>query len=522
MSKRSGTEIVDSGLKKPKDASVSIESGYHGYKILEDGIRLDSIPIPTTNEGIEDFFENYVKKRKPCKFNQASKDFNWNLLKPENIKETLDNEVLQIEQKSNGGFGSGSKRVFMKFHDFIDKLQNGNHDLYLTTQYAEHEIEGEDSQDEEETPLDDDEESEEEDSAECGRNMFPDDVSEVGFVDSINFNDLRDDFEEMQENDDSDDGNEEGSADDLAAVRELYQPPLDKLVNEIPEQLHFLKLVPQQINIWVGSASEKDSDQSFLGNFDPNDEKLGLGRNIPGGGSSSGLHHDHADNIYIPVSGRKRFTLFAPSDVTKMYTVGDVANLYDTGIINYKRNENAPTWDKLRADGAIETQYAQYKLDDPNIPEPDRKEYNMILTNESENDIKKPTDNQSTLDPPSFSTIPPTVVHLDKIEDQELRNNIEELARKKWPKFFTAHRTTIDLKPGEMLFLPTGWFHEVTSFGSTDGNEDSHDINVAVNYWLMPPTGNSINNMYKDGYWNSYMDSISNALQRVRQKSDRL
>ena len=52
MSKRSGTEIVDSGLKKPKDASVSIESGYHGYKILEDGIRLDSIPIPTTNEAV--------------------------------------------------------------------------------------------------------------------------------------------------------------------------------------------------------------------------------------------------------------------------------------------------------------------------------------------------------------------------------------------------------------------------------------------------------------------------------------
>lgn len=519
MSKRATIAVESNELKKLKDANSLLDSNYNGFKVLEDGIELDTIPIPKTPTEIRQFYNEYVKKRKPCRFSERVDSFDWDLLKPENIKNLLDNTTLQIEKKTDGGFGSGSKRLAMDFYDFLDSLGAGNYDLYLTTQYAEHEvidkcpknqntdegseeeIEGEEEKEEEE---DDDEEEE------TGVYAFPDNASDVSSTDSINFNDLHDDFEEMEEED-------EGFEDLSYLVKELYQPPLDTLISSIPEQLPFLKLIPQQINLWIGAAKEQEDNQAFLKDFDPDDKKLGLGRNVPGGGSSSGLHHDHADNIYIPIKGHKRFTLFAPSDVSKMYTVGDVDELYDTGIINYKRNEKSPQWNKLRRDGAIETLYAEHRLEDPNISEEERKIMENILNDDNANqkDLSS-SENVNHLDPPSFSTIPPTVVHLDKVVDEVTRKNIEKVSRKKWPEFFNAHRITVDLKPGEMLYLPTGWFHEVTSFGFREPSEDSSDIHVAVNYWLMPPTGDSIESMYSDDYWQTYFQSVSNALKEAR------
>ena len=40
----------------------------------------------------------------------------------------------------------------------------------------------------------------------------------------------------------------------------------------------------------------------------------------------------------------------------------------------------------------------------------------------------------------------------------------------------------IELHAGESLFLPAGWFHEVTSLN------DGGRAHLALNYWLQPPT----------------------------------
>lgn len=68
-------------------------------------------------------------------------------------------------------------------------------------------------------------------------------------------------------------------------------------------------LVPANINIWMGKCIE---------------------------GSSSGLHHDYHDNLYVLLRGRKRFRLHSPNDASKMYTVGEVAKVHQNGRINYK------------------------------------------------------------------------------------------------------------------------------------------------------------------------------------------
>lgn len=49
-------------------------------------------------------------------------------------------------------------------------------------------------------------------------------------------------------------------------------------------------LVPQNLNIWMGRSQE---------------------------GTSSGLHHDYHDNLYVLLRGRKAFRLYSPADAQR-------------------------------------------------------------------------------------------------------------------------------------------------------------------------------------------------------------
>ena len=59
-------------------------------------------------------------------------------------------------------------------------------------------------------------------------------------------------------------------------------------------------------------------------------------------GSSSGLHHDFHDNLYLLLRGRKRFKLHAPSDAPRMYTHGTVSKVHTNGLINYIGHDTWP------------------------------------------------------------------------------------------------------------------------------------------------------------------------------------
>lgn len=45
-----------------------------------------------------------------------------------------------------------------------------------------------------------------------------------------------------------------------------------------------------------------------------------------------------------------------------------------------------------------------------------------------------------------------------------------------------AAATEVELKAGQILYLPAGWLHEVTSF-----SDDSLQTHLALNYWFQPP-----------------------------------
>jgi len=94
-------------------------------------------------------------------------------------------------------------------------------------------------------------------------------------------------------------------------------------INVISSPLHNLKddftlkpslmgnLTIQNINIWIGKSTKQ---------------------------TSSGLHHDFHDNLYILLKGKKVIDLYPPDSVYKLYTYGEVVKVYKNGTIDYRKS----------------------------------------------------------------------------------------------------------------------------------------------------------------------------------------
>lgn len=88
-----------------------------------------------------------------------------------------------------------------------------------------------------------------------------------------------------------------------------------------------------------------------------------------------------------------------------------------------------------------------------------------------------------------------------------------DICEKEYPLFFKARGLEVEVREGEMLYLPAGWYHEVTSFtstSSTDGSgtstsstdgSGSEKMHMAFNYWVHPPDGSSFARPYINDFW---------------------
>jgi hypothetical protein len=84
----------------------------------------------------------------------------------------------------------------------------------------------------------------------------------------------------------------------------LMSPPLAS-IPDVPKKPHISgALIPQSVNLWMGRSED---------------------------GTSSGLHHDFHDNLYILLAGAKRFRLFPPSDAKCMYVNGVIKRVHPNG-----------------------------------------------------------------------------------------------------------------------------------------------------------------------------------------------
>mmetsp|Transcript_1780 Transcript_1780/g.3198 ORF Transcript_1780/g.3198 Transcript_1780/m.3198 type:complete len:188 (-) Transcript_1780:376-939(-) len=72
--------------------------------------------------------------------------------------------------------------------------------------------------------------------------------------------------------------------------------------------------------------------------------------------------------------------------------------------------------------------------------------------------------------------------------------------KSKFPLFLRATPAKVSINAGEMLYLPCGWFHEVTS-ATDDHEKEDFPGHLAVNYWFHPPTTAKFSSPYEHDHW---------------------
>eukprot|EP00048_Salpingoeca_helianthica_P023096 m.22214 g.22214 ORF g.22214 m.22214 type:complete len:566 (+) comp8266_c0_seq2:131-1828(+) len=291
----------------------------------------------------------------------------------------------------------------------------------------------------------------------------------------------------------------------------LMGTPVQQLQGDFPLRPRLLEgLVPMSYNLWMGNSAE---------------------------GASSGLHHDYHDNLYVLLHGRKRFRLYSPADTANLYPRGTVALVHPNGRICYAgaltlpdgTNAEAAAADEMQAQAEARLAAAQQALEaqEENAEELMREaeeEMEAALdavlgaelggegdddfdeNEEEEDDGEDPFDgllddeDQAAGAAPAGKTSAKRIPVLTKATDEKALMALQEVpppvsfskintalpAReiaRSFPRFAKARSIDVDVRAGEMLFLPSGWFHEVTSF-----SEPGKQLHMAFNYWFHPPT----------------------------------
>ena len=250
--------------------------------------------------------------------------------------------------------------------------------------------------------------------------------------------------------------------------------------------------------------------------------------------ASSGLHHDFHDNIYVLLKGAKKFRLYSPDSAQHMYVHGKIDFIHANGLLSYQgretRQDGVP-WSLIHQDKDNQKDQSSNDDDDKEEDEEEDEEEEIVFgkgadyastddevdwdemgtddfdklvesesaTKDSDSDSENENDNP----PPSFSRITP----------QQLYGDPKQLT-KMYPDFATCPSVTIELKAGQTLFLPAGWFHEVSS--SANSSDLCH---MAINYWYYPPDNlSSFEKPYQDDYLISHNLRIPEKIESVKNK----
>ena len=246
------------------------------------------------------------------------------------------------------------------------------------------------------------------------------------------------------------------------------------------------------------------------------------------------MHHDYHDNFYILLKGRKRFRLLSPDCAPYLAVYGQIDKIHNNGRISYRNNET-------RADGVPLSELQNNNGDDDDADnekeeDEDAEEEELVLgkgfdyvsddsdandgfdecnqkddfdelvgtsdeddeddelVNDEAKNNKMTKNNQEEDRPDSFSRIDPNRTDRDVLEQE-------------FPGFASCKQVMVNLEAGQMLYLPAGWFHEVTSYSyaATKKEKESDplsDCHMAINYWYHPPDAtNNYEKPYKDNFW---------------------
>lgn len=235
--------------------------------------------------------------------------------------------------------------------------------------------------------------------------------------------------------------------------------------------------------------------------------------------SSSGLHHDYHDNLYILLRGRKQFRLFSPADAKNLYVRGRIDKVHSNGLISYfdlpTRSDGASMAEVASQETTLaekelkkaEDDYEKLENDPESSSESKEKALQRVQDAEErldnameasldacadENDFDESDESEPVEKYQNFS-----ILSVDDLKNK----NTNKL--KKFPLFKKAKETICEVKAGQMLYLPASWFHEVTSFSDDD------KFHCAMNYWVYPPhIGGNFDQPYEDQFWQRRWESF--------------
>lgn len=232
-------------------------------------------------------------------------------------------------------------------------------------------------------------------------------------------------------------------------------------------------------------------------------------------GSSSGLHHDYHDNFYLLVQGVKQFRLYSPDTAYSMSTYGAIEKIHFNGVISYIGAE-------IRADGTpverATTDGDNNHCDDEDDGASDNDEGEEEIVLGKGFDYQSDEEEEEIVDldgPDDFDELVDKASHHndssdDEDEDETATGEDENAVQRPnsfsridptnnvnvnlYPEFQACKEYIVELKAGQILYLPAGWFHQVTSFnsfepsnGTTTTQQNKSQVHLAFNYWYHPP-----------------------------------
>jgi len=205
-------------------------------------------------------------------------------------------------------------------------------------------------------------------------------------------------------------------------VRELQEPLSEKtrsmylnLQKDARDTVFSTPLPKLSNEIWI---------PSFISTRAVHDANMWLGRSKWANGTRSRMHCDGSDNLYVLLKGKKKLRIFSPSQVIHLDTFGAPMTIEPQGNIKFL----------------------------PFTP------------------IKSTTFTGLFESVRSMIKVPDAGPHFSKLNSDYINPETN-------PTFTDAISTVVELEEGDMLWMPSGWFHEVTSY----------DVHLALNFWVYPP-----------------------------------
>ncbi|KAL1511069.1 hypothetical protein AB1Y20_005892 [Prymnesium parvum] len=281
-------------------------------------------------------------------------------------------------------------------------------------------------------------------------------------------------------------------------------------------------LVPQSVNLWLGRSAAA--------------------------GTSSGLHHDYHDNLYVLLHGTKRFRLFSPADARRMYTVGRLARVHPNGRINYAGQltssdglgpEEAAEAECLEARAAKRRAERKLMIAEATVEEEEeeameeeggrdaesaplraarrraaaaeaalRRAAGRLQRSKAQMARVRRGEGGEAEGAAAKGATPPNFSRIGALPRGAPSTWASSATGRRFPRLLRARCAEVTLEAGNMLYLPCGWFHEVTSAGD----------HCALNYWFHPPDTGQYKRPYRAAkFWKREWERIKRYSEHQRE-----